>query len=203
MIPIVQATVHSVLERWLSDCDVRDEHGQPVRVTPHQWRHTFGTRLINNDVPQDVVRQLLDHNSAEMTAHYARMHDTTVREHWERARKVNIHGHTVQIPNDSPLADAAWMNQHLGRATMALPNGYCGLPLQQSCPHANACLTCAVFITTPEFLGQHREQLAHTQLVLEGAKARKQLRLVETNQRVCDSLTNIIAALDAEETSAR
>lgn len=185
------------LAHWLSDCDVRDEHGRPVHVTPHQFRHTLGTRLINNDVPQDVVRQLLDHSSPEMTAHYARLHDTTVREHWERARKVNIDGQDVAVGEDSPLADAAWMNHHLSRATMALPNGYCGLPLQQSCPHANACLTCPVFITTPEFLDQHRQQLAHTEQVLAGARANNQLRLVESNQRVADNLTNIITALES------
>ncbi len=73
-----------------------------------------------------------------MTAHYARLHDDTVRRHWERARKVDINGNDVTISPDSPLADAEWTKQHLSRATQALPNGYCGLPLQQSCPHANA-----------------------------------------------------------------
>jgi hypothetical protein len=90
--------------------------------------------LINNDVPQEVVRKILDHSSWEMTAHYARLHDDTVRRHWERARKVDIHGNSVTINEDSPLADAQWAKQHLARATMALPNGYCGLPLQQNCP---------------------------------------------------------------------
>jgi hypothetical protein len=66
-----------------------------------------------------------------MTAHYARLHDTTVREHWERARKVDIHGNDVTLIEHSPLADAEWAKHHLSRATMALPNGYCGLPLQQ------------------------------------------------------------------------
>ena len=33
------------------------------------------------------------------------------------------------------------MKQNLARAKTALPNGYCGLPLQKSCPHANALLT--------------------------------------------------------------
>ena len=51
------------LYRWLAACDVRDEHGQPVHLTPHQWRHTLGTRLINRDVPQEVVRRILDHDS--------------------------------------------------------------------------------------------------------------------------------------------
>jgi integrase len=34
-------TYRSALYRWLEDCDIRDEHGQPVRLTPHQWRHTL------------------------------------------------------------------------------------------------------------------------------------------------------------------
>ena len=45
-------------------CDIRDEHGQPVHLTPHQWRHTLGTPLINRDVPQHVVQKILDHDSA-------------------------------------------------------------------------------------------------------------------------------------------
>jgi ferredoxin len=73
------------------------------------------------------------------------------------------------------------MQHRLGLATQALPNGYCGLPVQQPCPHANACLTCPVFITTLAFLDQHREQ---TQLLLATATANGQLRLVEMNQLV-------------------
>jgi hypothetical protein len=72
-----------------------------------------------------------------MTGYYARLHDTTVRRHWEQARKVNIAGHAVVLDPDGPLADAAWARQRLGRVTQALPNGYCGLPAQKTCPHAN------------------------------------------------------------------
>lgn len=133
-----------------------------MHLTAYQIRNTLATRLINKDVPQEVVRKILDHSFTQTTAHYARLHDSTVRRHWERARKVTIDGPPVLISQDSPLADGVWMKHHLAKATTSLPNGYCGLPLQQSCPHANACLTCPVFITTPEFLGQHREQLAHT-----------------------------------------
>jgi hypothetical protein len=53
--------------------------------------------------------------------------------HWERSRKVNPSGETVTIDLSGPLADAAWAKQRLGQATLALPNGYCGLPVQQSC----------------------------------------------------------------------
>jgi hypothetical protein len=41
--------------------------------------------MINRDVPQDVVRRILDDESSEMTAHYARMHDTAVRRHGNKS----------------------------------------------------------------------------------------------------------------------
>ena len=185
------------LYSWLELCDVRDEHGRPVHLVPHQWRHTLGTRLINRDVPQEVVRRILDHDSHAMTAHYARISDTTIRRHWENARKVDINGEDVILDPGGPLADAAWAKQRLSRATQALPNGYCGLPLVKRCDHANACLTCPLFITTDEFLPQHREQHQQTLQIISAAEARGQMRMAEMNRRVAGNLERIITALDA------
>jgi hypothetical protein len=70
-----------------------------------------------------------------------RLSDTTVRKHWEAARKVNHRGETVTVDPDGPLAEAASAKHRLGQATQALPNGYCGLPLIKTCQHANAPLT--------------------------------------------------------------
>jgi integrase len=197
------STYRLALYRWLASCQVNDERGHPVHLTPHQWRHTLGTRLINRDVPQEVVRRILDHDSPQMTAHYARLHDTTVRRHWEAARKVDHTGSTVHLDRDGPLAEAAWAKQRLGRATQALPNGYCGLPVQKSCPHANACLTCPMFITTPQFLPQHRQHHGEVLHIISAAQARGQTRLVEMNQQVADNLHRIITALEDDTDPTR
>jgi integrase len=197
-LPIGTSTYRDALYRWLQLCDVRDEHGRPALLTPHQWRHSLGTRLINRDVPQHVVQKILDHDSPEMTAHYARLSDTTVRQHWERARKVNARGETVTLDPDGPLAEAAWAKQRLSRATQALPNGYCGLPVARSCPHANSCLTCPMFLTTAEFLPQHRQQHQQTLQIISAAEARGQARMVEMNQQVADNLERVITGLEAE-----
>jgi hypothetical protein len=151
---------------------------------------------FTRDVPQEVVRRILDHDSAQMTGHYARLHDSTVRRHWEAARKVDIAGRTVDFDPDGPLAEATWANQRLGRATQALPNGYCGLPVQQSCPHANACLTCPMFLTTAEFLPEHRSQRQQTIQIISTAEARGQTRLAEMNRQVLANLDQIITTLD-------
>uniref|UniRef100_UPI0013A582E0 tyrosine-type recombinase/integrase n=1 Tax=Mycolicibacterium brumae TaxID=85968 RepID=UPI0013A582E0 len=103
--PIGPGTFDLRLRQWLADIAVIDELGRPVRVTPHQFRHTYATRLINNDVSQEVVRRLLDHTSHTMTARYARLADTTIRAQWERARKIDIHGQPVDTSGDGLLGD--------------------------------------------------------------------------------------------------
>ena len=176
----------------------QNRYTDPLHTASADRRHTLGTRLINRDVPQHVVQKILDHDSPGMTARYARLHDTTVRRHWENARKVNIAGDTVTLDPAGQVADAAWARQRLGRATQALPNGYCGLPTQQSCPHANSCLTCPMFITTAEFLPQHRAQHQQTLQIITAAEARGQTRLAEMNRQVADNLHNIITSLEAD-----
>jgi hypothetical protein len=84
--------------------------------------------------------------------------------------------------------------------TQALPNGYCGLPVQRTCPHANACLTCPMFVSTPEFLPQHREQRQQLLQIVSAAEARGEARVVEMNQQVLDNLDQIITALEGDET---
>jgi hypothetical protein len=94
-----------------------------------------------------------------------------LRDHWEKARKVNIAGRPVQVGPDGPLGDAAWAKHSLSRATQSLPNGYCELPLVKTCPHANSCLTCPMFVTTPEFLPQHHAQRTATLQIITAAEA--------------------------------
>jgi hypothetical protein len=134
-----------------------------------------------------------------MTGHYARLADTTIRRHWEQARKVNTHGQAVTLDPDGPLAEASWAKQRISRATQALPNGYCGLPLVKTCPHANSCLTCPMFITTAEFLPQHRQHHQQVLQIITAAQTRGQTRMAEMNRQVADNLEKIIAALEDDE----
>ncbi|MDN5768221.1 MAG: site-specific integrase [Humibacillus sp.] len=198
-IALSTSTYRAALYRWLESLGVRDEHGHRVHLTPHQWRHTLGTRLINRDVPQEVVRRILDHDSSQMTAHYARLHDDTVRRHWDAARKVDISGATITSEPGSPLADAAWTGHRLATATQALPNGHCALPIQKACPHANACLTCPMFLTTATHLPAHREHRAQVIELITRAEAQGRTRVAQMNQEVLSNLESIITALEHPE----
>ena len=200
--PLTYYSYRGMLNRWLATCDIRGEHGDPVHLTPHQWRHTFACRLINKDVPQEVIRVLLDHQPTQMTAHYAKITDQTVRRRWEEATKVNINGDHVFLDPDGPLAQAQWAKTRYGIATQTLPSGYCGLPIQKRCPHANACLTCPVFITGPEFLPELRQQRQRTLTLIDTAQASGQARVSEMNKQVAANLDRIISELEASNADA-
>lgn len=197
--PFSYATLHNRLARWQDAIDLRDETGQPVRITAHRFRHTFGTRLINSGVPEHIVQKLLGHQSAQMTARYAHLHDTTLRAAFDRycEQRVNIAGELLGYDPDSPAAEAEWVKHNLARVRDALPNGYCGRPPQQDCPHPNACLTCPDFQTTPEFLPTHRAQRANTAVLIATAEQLGQTRLAANHRNVAASLDRIIPALEA------
>jgi hypothetical protein len=86
-------------------------------------------------------------------------------------------------------------------ATQTLPHGYCGLPVQKSCPHANACLTCPVFLTGPEFLPELREHRGRALTLIDKSEATGHTRVAEMNKDVLANLDRIIAQIDEEPES--
>jgi integrase len=197
--PYSHRTLCQQLERWQQVIGLRDQAGQPVTVTGHQFRHTLGTRLINSGVPQHTVQKLLGHASPHMTAHYARVHDATIREEFDRyqRQRVNVAGELIGYDPDAPTATAEWVKHNLSRVRDSLPNGYCGRPPQQDCPHPNACLTCPDFQTTPEFPDIHRRQAATNLHLITRAEAHGQTRLAANLHHVQANLQKIIPALEA------
>lgn len=192
-------TLQARLQAWMARCNVRDRAGKPVRITTHQFRHTLGTRMLNDGVPVHVIQRMLGHESPTMTQHYARLHDQTLREAFDTyARtRVNIAGERVVYDPAGDGAEGEWMKERLARAKQTLPNGFCGRPLQQECPHPNACLTCPDFLTDTSFLAAHRDQRARTVKLITKAEAKGQFRLVEMNRKVVANLDTIIATLEA------
>lgn len=190
--------IAGAIKRWVELADIRDAQGQRPRVFPHAFRHRLGTSMVNADVPLQVVQRMLDHSSLGMTAHYARIHDSTLRREWEKwQQRVNIRGERIALAAEGPVAEAAWMKERLARAKQALPNGFCGLPLVQTCPHPNACLSCENFLTDASFRGQHQEQLDRTRDLLAAAEQRNHARQIEVLKRDELSLVRILDGLDA------
>ena len=66
-----------------------------------------------------------------------------------------------------------------------------------------ACLTCPLFITTAEFLPQHRKQLDDTRALISRAHTDGHTRLAEMNRSVETNLLTIIATLETDHPDCR
>jgi hypothetical protein len=127
------------------------------------------------------------------------VHDTTIREAFDtyQQQRVNITGQPISYDPGAPTAGAEWVKHNLSRIRDSLPNGYCGRPHQQACPHPNACLTCPDFQTTPQFLDIHRRQAATNLRLITHAEASGQTRLAASLRQVQANLEKIIPALES------
>jgi two-component sensor histidine kinase len=56
-----------------------------------------------------------------------------------------------------------------------------------------------MFLTTKEFLPQHRQHRQQTMQIITAAEARGQTRMAEMNHQVANNLERIITALEADE----
>ncbi len=198
---ISHRTIRNIVKAYVRTADIRDGDGRLASwIHPHLFRHHLGTSMVNDGVPLPVIQKVLDHASIEMTAHYARVHDETLRREITRwQERVNIRGERIALPLDGPLEQAAWMKERIARARQTLPNGYCGLPLVQTCPHPNACLSCDNFLTDRSFRPVHEQQLAHTKQLRDRAEQQGSLRLIEVLERDEQSLTRILDGFDEIE----
>lgn len=188
--------INIVLRCWVAELELREIDGSLVNVTPHRFRHTFATEMLERGVPIDVVSELLGHRNLSSTQVYATVSNKRLRTEWEKAQVINVRGDVVALP-DGPDADAEWLLHRIGRAIQPLPNGYCGLPIQQTCPHANACLDdCDHFMTTKAFLPALIEQRDNHARFVSKAEREGHLRIAEINRRPMENLNRIIRTVE-------
>lgn len=212
--PMKQKAFSDALNRLAYDKQISTLSGNLWHFQSHQFRHTVGTRMVNHGVPQHVIQRFLGHESPEMTAHYACIHDQTMKEEYAKFRKnmVDVKGKVVEPeriaadiaegadPND---VDAQWLKKNI--RAQALPNGLCTLPVVKgSCPYgANKCLTCTHFKTDSRYLAQHQEHLERANKLLEWAEeapdSRRSIEIRKENLPVQENLVRIIAAITSQQ----
>src|SRR5699024_6736556 len=153
----------------------------------HAFRHTVGTRMINNGVPQHIVQKFLGHESPEMTSRYAHIFDETLKNEFSKSQEklVTNNGDVLDIDDDSEVDEVKLESLKKNINAHVDLNAYCRLPVIAGCgPHAKACLDCTNCCTSKQFLPQHEEQLERTEELLGIAKDKQWQRQVETNSRV-------------------
>jgi integrase len=99
-LPFKQDTFSTRLNAWAFQAGIRDRLGQLYHFTAHQFRHTVGMRLLNEDVPLETISRLLGHTSLAMTQRYARKRAAKVREELQRVflrrKTIDFQGQVVR-----------------------------------------------------------------------------------------------------------
>ena len=196
-------SVYNALVKWVRACGIAAGAGGDLYFWPHRLRHTLGTQMINAGVPQRAVQDYYGHASPEMTAHYAKLLDRTLRREFDAFRqRVNRRGERIDVlPADLP-ADAVMLKERIARAKQTLPNGYCGIPIQSRCPHPNACLSCDAFLTDESFRPVLVDQRARAQEHADSAAAAGLDRVAELNLADVAALDTMLTGLDAAAAAA-
>ncbi|MDJ0744193.1 MAG: tyrosine-type recombinase/integrase [Xenococcaceae cyanobacterium MO_167.B27] len=120
------------LKRLAKEKNICDNSGKVWNFQSHQFRHTVGTRMINNGVPQHIIQRYLGHETPAMTSVYAHIHDQTLKQEiakYHDSRVVNIAGEVVE--SSTPELDNDLDLQLLNKKVLAqsLPNGSCARPI--------------------------------------------------------------------------
>ncbi len=173
------------------DNEIKYEDGSFYKFKIHDMRHTVGTNMINSGVPQHIVKNFLGHTDSMTTSIYARLLNKTLKKEILPKNNVliNIEGN-IEIKGTTQKIIPKELIYH-----QVLPNGYCSLSLDQSCPHSNACLTCTHFRTDHNFLSTHLKQIEETKLIIQKAKDNKWERHEQANKDVLSNLKKIVSKL--------
>ena len=182
---------------------IQDENGKLWHFESHQFRHTVGTQMINQGVPQHIIMKILGHCSPEMTMRYAHIHDETLRKElskFHESKTIDITGQIVAFELESNPEDLEWFTKQI--AAIALPNGYCGRPkILGDCDIAGdvGCYICPHFRTNKKFLDIHKDQLERTKKVLTKAYKYDWQLPIKKNEPIRQNLELIITTLEADD----
>lgn len=149
--PFNQEFIRERLNILAKQKNITDENGKLFHFKAHQFRHTYGVKMLNGGADILTVQELLAHASPEMTLRYAKLLDNTKRKAFESVIKqgvfsFDLNGEVQEIKSgeDIPtdILDALWQDHKLN--AMDNPYGTCHARLNGNCPHMEAppCLTC-------------------------------------------------------------
>ena len=166
-------------------------------ITPHRFRHTVGTQLAEKGAKLHTIMRVLGHTSPGMSMVYAHISDQTILADYQA---VLAPGATIAGPcaaalraGELPAAAVDWLTTNLFKTELEL--GHClRLPQEGPC-ECDLALTCAKFVTTPEYAPRLRQRRARELLLIEDARQRGWGREVERHRATVTRLEQLLGDL--------
>lgn len=171
--------------------------GTPT-VTAHRFRHTVGTQLAERGAKLHTIMAVLGHTSLSMTMVYAQISDREVLKDYQTVLGpgATIAGPYAEALRSGELAPSAveWLQDNFFKTELEL--GHClRLPEEGPC-ECDLYLTCAKFVTTPEYAPRLRERRRRELALVDDAVSHGWLREVERHRCTAGRIEQLLADLD-------
>lgn len=188
------STVRAWLNRTAERAGLVDVDGQPVRFTPHDFRRSFTTDVVNAGLPIHIAAAILGHGDLDTTRGYTAVYpDEVIRAyqafiaHRRRMRPIAEY----REPTETEWTE---FEQHFALRDVAY--GKCERPYGSCCIHEHACVRCPMLRPLPSRLPLLRE--VETSLVERIAEAEDRVWLGEVKglQATLEALRGKTARLE-------
>jgi integrase len=176
--------------------EILNGEGKPA-IHPHRFRHTLGTQLAEKGARMQTIMKVLGHKSAGMSMTYTHISDPTVLADYQSVLQPGapIAGPLAETLRAGRLDQDAldWLKTNFYKTELEL--GRClRLPQEGPC-ECDLYLTCAKFVTTPQYAPRLRERLCVEEQLALDAEERGWGREVERHQRLAERICNLLDEL--------
>jgi integrase len=142
---------HPMIKKMITDATaragIRGTTGQPLRLSPHDFRRFFATEAVNGGLPVHIAARLLGHHSLATTQSYlAVFQDNLVRSYraFLNQRRALRPEAEYREPTDEEWHE---FQQHFELRKLEL--GDCARPYGTPCRHEHACVRCPMLRVDP------------------------------------------------------
>jgi integrase len=166
-------------------------------VTAHRFRHTVGTQLARRGARMRTIQKILGHESVGMSMVYISLTDEDVRSDYQAVLGPDavIAGPGAALVRSGELAESEirWIKDHYFQTELEL--GRClRLPQEGPC-ECDLYLTCAKFVTSPEYAPRLRRRRKREMELVEDAISHGWQREVERHQCTIQRLEQLLTDL--------
>lgn len=132
-----------VLDKICKYIPLINENNDIYKITPHQFRHTVATEMIDAGIDIYAVKEFLGHSSVTMTERYIKVYQLTLKKQIMQklgsSDAVEVVGN---LPEQKEVYNNKWVkNKIIG--VFELGDGCCEHPYKMSsCPHMVVCKIC-------------------------------------------------------------
>ncbi|MDA2518596.1 site-specific integrase [Bacillus cereus] len=120
------------------------ESGEIYKITPHQFRHTVATEMVDAGVDIYAVKNFLGHSSVAMTEKYVKVYQQRLKKEFkEKLLQTDAKAIKDNLPEQEEIfGNNKWVKNKI-IAIFDQGDGCCEHPYKMpSCPHQVACKTC-------------------------------------------------------------